>query len=301
MTAVERTAYPRLKAKLTHQELEETYQPTKDEIFWATHHTQSELARGQLLILLKVVQHLGYFPKPNTIPSIIIVHISQNLPQTTELDMDTLVSNTRYRYYPLIREYLQIKRYNQGGEAVAIQAIQQAALTMDNPADLINAALEELVRQRFLLPAYSTINRLVGHLRRQLNSYIYQQIEQKLTISQQSQLFELLTVRIGELTSDFNQLKQVAGPPKLTEMRRMIHRIRWLDNLLNTRPILTELSPKRIKRFAAEANALEINELKDMQTSRQLTLLVCLLYQAQVGVRDQLVEIFIKRMSKIHR
>jgi hypothetical protein len=171
---------------------------------------------------------------------------------------------------------------------------------MDNPADLINVALEELVRQRFLLPAYSTINRLVGHLRRQINEYIYQQIEQKITTSQQYQLIDLLTVRPGELTSDFNQLKQVAGPPKLTEMRRMIHRIYWLDNLLDTRPILAELSPKRIKRFAAEAHALEINELKDTQPSRQLTLLTCLLHQAQVGVRDQLVEIFIKRMSKIH-
>lgn len=300
MTAIERTAYPRLKAKLSHQELEESYQPTEDEIFWATHHTHSDLARGQLLILLKVVQHLGYFPKPDNIPNIIIAHISQNLPQAIDLNMITLDSNTRYRYYPLIREYLQIKRYNQGGEAVAIHAIQQAALTMDNPADLINVALEELVRQRFLLPAYSTINRLVGHLRRQLNDYIYQQIKQKLSSSQQNQLIDLLAVRTGELTSDFNQLKQVAGPPKLTEMRRMIHRIDWLDNLLNTGSILAELSPKRVKRFAAEAHALEINELKDMQLSRQLTLLVCLLYQAQVGVRDQLVEIFIKRMSKIH-
>lgn len=98
MTAIERTAYPRLKTKLTQKELEESYQPIEDEIFWATHHTQSDLAKGQLLILLKVVQHLGYFPKPNEIPNIIITHISQKLPQAIDLDMTTLGSKTRYRY-----------------------------------------------------------------------------------------------------------------------------------------------------------------------------------------------------------
>lgn len=300
MTAIERTAYPRLKKTLSYPELEASYLPSSTEILWAIQNTQSRQTGGQLLVLLKVVQHLGYFPKSSSIPPAIVAFISQQFDEVVEIKMTDLTRSTRYRYHQLIRDYLEIKPYSQGGKSVATEAVQNAALTMDNPADLINVALEELIRQRFLLPAYSTINRLVGHLRRQINVYIYQRIEQQLTSGQQKQLFALLDVRDDELTSDFNQLKQTAGPPKLTEMRRMMQRMQHLDQLLSTHQILRDLSAKRIKRFADEASALEINELKDINPARQLTLLICLLHQAQVGIRDQLVEIFIKRMNKLH-
>ena len=36
---------------------------------------------------------------------------------------------------------------------------------MDNPADMINAALEGLIKQRYELPAFSTLDRLVGRVR----------------------------------------------------------------------------------------------------------------------------------------
>jgi hypothetical protein len=36
---------------------------------------------------------------------------------------------------------------------------------MDNPADLINAAIDELIKQRYELPAFSTLDRLVGRVR----------------------------------------------------------------------------------------------------------------------------------------
>ena len=36
---------------------------------------------------------------------------------------------------------------------------------MDHPADLINVAIEDLVRQRFELPAFSTLDALATHVR----------------------------------------------------------------------------------------------------------------------------------------
>ena len=45
-----------------------------------------------------------------------------------------------------------------GPGEVAGQAIQAAAQAKDNPADLINVALEELVRARLELPGYSTLD-----------------------------------------------------------------------------------------------------------------------------------------------
>ena len=49
--------------------------------------------------------------------------------------------------------------YGEDGLRVASVAMPTAAEVMDNPADLINVAIEELVRQRIELPADSTLDR----------------------------------------------------------------------------------------------------------------------------------------------
>jgi hypothetical protein len=43
-----------------------------------------------------------------------------------------------------------------------------AALVMDHPPDLINAALETLIKDRYELPAFSTLDRLAGEVRTQI-------------------------------------------------------------------------------------------------------------------------------------
>jgi hypothetical protein len=45
---------------------------------------------------------------------------------------------------------------------IAAGAIRTAAETKDNPADLINIALEELVKSNCELPGYTTLNRMAG-------------------------------------------------------------------------------------------------------------------------------------------
>ena len=52
-----------------------------------------------------------------------------------------------------------------GGSRVVEQRVTQAASTMSDPADLINVAIEHLIQQRFELPAFQTLDRLVSHVR----------------------------------------------------------------------------------------------------------------------------------------
>jgi hypothetical protein len=48
---------------------------------------------------------------------------------------------------------------------LAIKALSEAAETKDNPADLINLALETLIKERYELPVFSTLDRLVRRVR----------------------------------------------------------------------------------------------------------------------------------------
>ena len=48
---------------------------------------------------------------------------------------------------------------------LALGEVAPLSRVKTNPADLLNAAIEELVRAHYELPAFSTLDRLTAHLR----------------------------------------------------------------------------------------------------------------------------------------
>jgi hypothetical protein len=57
--------------------------------------------------------------------------------------------------------------------------------------------------------------------------------------------------------------------------------------------------PVKVRHFAAEARSLDAAELKDISAPKRYTLLLSLISRAQVQGRDDLAEMFSKRMARI--
>lgn len=72
---------------------------------------------------------------------------------------------------------------------IAIQAVYNAAQVMDNPADLINVAIAELIKKRCELPAFSTLDRLARRIRTLVNSRFFQNVVDRLTPEEQQKLY----------------------------------------------------------------------------------------------------------------
>jgi hypothetical protein len=83
---------------------------------------------------------------------------------------------------------------------------------MSDPADLISAAVETLVKANVELPAFSTLDRLVGNLRQEVHETLYQRITGALSHEQRQILDALLDVPEGERLNGFSRLKQSPGP-----------------------------------------------------------------------------------------
>ena len=69
-----------------------------------------------------------------------------------------------------------------------------AAEVMDHPADLINVAIEELIRQRVELPAFSTLDRLSRRIRTLVNGRFSAAVMERLSEAERGQLDALLEV-----------------------------------------------------------------------------------------------------------
>ena len=155
MASIERTAYPRFKPSLTTNELHILYEPTEEERDFIATYARGEAQQLTLLTLLKCQQHLGYLPALADVPDQIRTYLCQQLHLLPLMDGHAEAESTLYRYHQLIRTDLDIKPYGEGGQVVVETAVQQAAYTMSDPADLINLAIEHLIQQRFELPAFS--------------------------------------------------------------------------------------------------------------------------------------------------
>lgn len=301
MASIDRTAYPRFNLSLSPEEIEAAFAPSPEEIAFVRSKANGDAQRLRLLVLLKSLQHLGYIPAIRQVPEALTEFLRQQLDLPPATSPVYEAERSRHRYYRVLRAYLGLKAYPNGGQAVAEQAIRTAAYTMSDPADLINVAIEELIRQCYELPAYSTLDRLVAHLREQVHLELYDQVHAALSREEARFLDGLLEVRPGEHVSDFNRLKHRPGPTTQRNMHRWSQRLKWLDALLETTRPLAGLAHTKIRQFASEAHALDLGDVQAIRSpAKRRTFLVALLHQAQVHTRDELVEMFLKRMRRTH-
>lgn len=95
------------------------------------------------------------------------------------------------------------------------------------------------------------------------------------------------------------RFKESPGPATLQHIRHWTERLAELDAVVDLKPFLEGVAHTKIRQFAAEASRMQIGDLRDLaQPGKRHTLLLCFLFQTQAGTRDELVEMFLRRMRK---
>ena len=209
MASIERTAYPRFRRMVTARELG-ALTPDDDEIAWATHQTRSHSHLLALLLSLKCFQRLGYFPRLDDIPEVVVDHIRWRLELKAEVG-PTREERTAARQHDLVRVRLGVTYDPERARAVAADAIRSAAAVKNNPPDLINVALEMLVKASLELPGFSTLDEMASRIRLEVNTTIFERIVGRIALPDRLRLEALLEVVGPRGKSAFNRLKQAAG------------------------------------------------------------------------------------------
>ncbi|MBL8470801.1 MAG: Tn3 family transposase [Rhodocyclaceae bacterium] len=302
MASIERTAYPRFKRSPSQRELETLYTPTEDEVSFARLIARKAQPRFGLLLLLKAFQRLGYFPAMDNIPAAVVQHVREAAGIDVEMSPVYGEPRTLYRHHQAIRERLGVSAWGEQGLKVAGEAMAAAAEVMDNPADLINVAIEELVHQRIELPAFSTLDRLSRRIRALVNGRFFETVLARLAEVERGQLDALLEVGDSpQKKSLFFALKQLPKRSSLEHLQDLLDHIVKLSNTVGADHHLAGIPNTKIKHFAAEAKALDAAELKKFTPPKRYVLVLSLIHRARVQARDDLADMFIKRMNHIHR
>ncbi|WP_372371675.1 DUF4158 domain-containing protein [Candidatus Uabimicrobium sp. HlEnr_7] len=122
----------------------------------------------------QITEKYGYFIFIKDVPESIILHISDHFELEIPKNL-TCYDNTgsRPRYMSLIRNFLNIHAYNEETKNIIFLTMKNAAKTKDEISDIINVAVEELVKQKHELPAFSTLLRTTNSTRSIVNKEYY--------------------------------------------------------------------------------------------------------------------------------
>ena len=301
MTSIDRTAYPRFRRSVPTKELQESFTPSEPEIAWARERVRTPEHLLALLLLLKAFQRLGCFPDLFEIPLPVADHIRGVLGLASSVVAEHASSRTGERQRAWVRERLGVVFDPPTAEQLARRVISEAALSKDNPADLINVALEQLVAQRFELPGYSTLDELATTVRREVNDGIYAAVQARISESDRMVLTGLLRVDPVTRRSLFDELKRTAAAATVSRFREHLAHLTWLDGLGVTDEWVAAVPPAKVSHFAAVARVSNAGDIREMTGIKQIVLIASLLHIARIRGRDDLATMYCKRMASIHK
>jgi len=301
MPRIDETAYRQLKATPTERELRELYTPTLDERLLAQQHTTGKSALVAFLVLLKTFQHLGYVMALASVPMPIVSHVADQMEcSVTGQDLINYdLSGTRRRHLQVIRTQLQIVADGVAAREAMEHAMRGACESKDDLIDLINIAIEQLIRRRFELPAFSTFERTAKRIRAETTSALHTQIAGMLTQQEQEAIDRLFIVDPTTEESTWKGLKADPQNPTLSHFEELMERATWLLALPISTAALARLPDIKIQRFATEALALDANRMKEIQARKRYTLALSVLHVQRAQVLDDVAEMFCKRLLKI--
>ncbi len=304
MASIQETAYPRLKLPLSRKTLRDSFTPTSTEILFAQTHCREIWAQICLLSFMKCYQHLGYFIMRKQIPQSIISAVAQSLgylflPQEVPDNYDQ--SGNKYRHMRLIRQYLQVKPIGEGTYSTMKIAAREAAQTKEYLVDIINVMIEELIRQRFELPAFSRFTREAGIARQEVNREVCERISEALTDDQKSLIDELLETKDEKDQSWWQQIKKDPPAPTVKNTRIYVQHVESIRQYYESLKVSVSLPEAKKKQLYYEAYAADLAYLRKFTSSKRYAFVILLLEKQMSKVLDDIARMFIRRMRKLHR
>ena len=174
-----------------------------------------------------------------------------------------------------------------------------AAQARTDPAEIINAAIDALIRHGFELPALVTLRRLAGTAHSNVNATQWSEVCDHLDVAQRAALHALLIVNPMTHKSPFDSLCANPGRPTHKNLNALIDRYHWLEMLPNPTTALKTIADSKISQWANEAKRLSAIGLGEYVVPRRHTLLMAVIHEARGQVLDDLTQMLLRFSRKI--
>ena len=157
----------------------------------------------------------------------------------------------------LVRSYLGVTRFSDAARKLMLRFCLASSRVREDLADVVNMAIEELVRQRYELPGFSTLFRAARPARFAVNRGCYRQIRQATDPLTRAHIAALFEKDSAEWRSSWDRLKSQPSQPTVKRIRAFLVHLDWLrKQVASTNPLtgIPALKLKRHCRLSARRN-----------------------------------------------
>lgn len=302
MASIERTAYPRFSRPLTVVELQCLFSPTPEELDWAQNGNRRAAQNLALIVQLKCFQYLHHFLPVDRIPREIVEHICGCMGLRPQSSI-TYPARHRslYRHQEAIRKHLGVKPFLRArAHATAGRIAREASSIVNTRNDVINILISELIRVGYELPSFSTLLKVAEKEHEAAERALYEAIDKRLKPEQRRWLDELLVRELAARQTRYNELKRSARKTSRQHLDQRLEQLAWLVSLPDSDALLEGVPASRLKHLSDRAAVLDASEMAGLAGAKRYTLTLALIRQMRTRTRDDIAEMFIRRMGACH-
>lgn len=298
MASIERTAYPRFARLVSERDLDDVA-PDSMEIEWAKERTRSDASLLGLVLSLKCFEKLGYFPKREAVPEAVVSRVRLCLDLNESTPWGGNAERTAKRHRAFVRGRLGVRFDPDRSRQVAADAMQAAASTRSYPPDLINVALEGLVKESLELPGYDTLDEICSQVRAGVNAGVFRLVVGQMSPADRTRLLELLEVDEATRKSSFDDLKRPAVRASWSGFREQITRVNQVAEIGRTDEWFAGVAASKVSELAAEAAVEDATRMREIGETKRIALVAALAHVSGAQARDDLTEMFCKRIATV--
>ena len=290
--------------------------PSEDELVQHWSLTPADLAviaecRGadhhrRFALQLRMLRIHGYFLDDyRHAPIKIVNHLSRQLGLPPVLFLDRPGRPQTERAQSLrIRHHLGIRDFDRHVAADLRDWLRQGAIEGRTANELMARAEDRLREWRVMLPASSTLERLVTAEVTQATTDLYGKISSRLPPALRKAIDLLIEVPEGDARSSLFRLKDYPKSANAGVIKGDIVRRRLIEQLLETGAGLDDLDPKIIRQLGQLGRNYDAGDLRRFAKPKRDALVACYLVEARKTLLDQIVEmndLFLTGMNRRSR
>ncbi len=238
-------------------------------------------------------------------PIKIVNHLSRQLGLAPVLFLDRPGRAQTERAQSLrIRRHLGIRGFDRQVAADLREWLRQGAIEGRTAAELMVRAEGRLRDWRVMLPAVSTLDRLVTAEVTQATSHLYETVASRLPPPLRAAIDLLVEVPQGDARSSLFRLKDYPKSANAAVIKGDIVRLRLIEQLLDTGAGLDDLDPRIVRQLGQLGRRYDAGDLRRFAKPKRDALVACYLVEARKTLLDQIVEmndLFLTGMNRRSR
>lgn len=197
---------------------------------------------------------------------------------------------TKHEHMEEIRKHYGFSNFSAQSYRVISQALLPHAIENSNALFLIRMTLEEMRKQKIILPAMTTIERLVWETRRRAEEKVYKSLYKPLSQWQKQQLEKLIDTPSNKSKTKLGWLREIPGQSSPDAFLKVIERLEYV-RLLNLSIGAEHIHSNRLLQLARLGARYEPHSFRRFNENKRYAILVAHLLTLSQDLIDQAIEI----------